>query len=248
MSNYKFIVNPEYKSYTKFVERLPQIFETEGTTIYEGRNLVKVYEEKGEKFVVKRYKRPMIHQRIDYTFLRKSKARRAYDYALRLKELSIDTPEAVACVEEHKFGLFRTGYFVSTICTDPELKILRETPDEKLIDAFAHFIVKMHEQGVLHGDLNLSNILYREDTNEPHGYHFTVIDTNRSRFVEQASKQQCLRNMVRISHIRDLNKLIIGRYAEIRGWDKDECITSVERMLDAFEKKRRIKRKIKLKK
>jgi hypothetical protein len=54
--------------------------------------------------------------------------------------------------------------------------------------------------------------------------------------------------MVRISHIRDLNKLIIGRYAEIRGWDKDECITSVERMLDAFEKKRRIKRKIKLKK
>lgn len=248
MSNYKFIVNPKYKFYTKFVEKLPQIFETEGSIIYDGRNMVKVYEEKGEKLVVKRYKRPMLHQRIDYTFLRKSKARRAYEYALRLKELGIDTPEAIACVEEHKFGLFRTGYFVSTICTDPELKILRETPDEKLIDAFAAFVVRMHERGVLHGDLNLSNVLYRVDTNESNGYHFTVIDTNRSRFVDEPSQQQCLRNMVRISHIRELNKQIIGRYAEIRGWDKDECVATVEHMLNTFEKKRRIKRKIKLKK
>lgn len=248
MSNYKFIVNPEYKPYASFVESLPRRFDAEGETVYEGRNVVKIFVEKGQKLVVKRYKRPMLHQRIDYTFIRKSKARRAYDFGLRFIECGIDTPEPVACIEEHKFGLFRTGYFVSTYCGDPDLRILREEPKDDLIEAFAHLVVAMHEKGVLHGDLNLSNILYREDKAEFCGYHFTVIDTNRSRFVGEPTKHQCLRNMMRISHERLLNKQIIGRYAELRGWDKDECVASVERMLGAFEKRRSLKRKIRFKK
>lgn len=248
MSNYKFIVNPEYRLYAGFVESLPRRFDTDGETVYEGRNMVKIFVEKGQKLVVKRYKRPMLHQRIDYTFIRKSKARRAYDYGLRFLECGIDTPEPVACVEEHKFGLFRTGYFVSTYCGDPDLRILREEPKDDLIEAFAHLVMAMHEKGILHGDLNLSNILYREDWAELCGYHFTVIDTNRSRFVGVPTKHQCLHNMVRISHNRELNERIVGRYAELRGWDKAECIASVEKMLDAFEKRRLVKRKIKSKK
>ena len=248
MSNYKFIVNPMCGELAKFVEELPRRFDAEGQTVYEGRNTVKLFDAGGRTLVVKRYKRPFIHQRIDYTFIRKSKARRAYDYGLRILECGIDTPQPIACVEEHKFGLFRTGYFVSSYCGDPDLRVLRENPQPDLIEAFAHFVVEMHEKGVLHGDLNLSNILYREDKSAPHNYHFTIIDTNRSHFVSDPSQRQCLRNMMRISHERVLNEQIIGMYADIRGWDRQECVGAVERMLRAFEKRRSLKRKIRFKK
>lgn len=248
MSNYKVIVNSEYMKFSKFAESLPLCFEKEGTTIYEKRNSVKLFQVGDITLVVKRYKRPMLHQRMDYTFLRKSKARRAYDYALRLCDLGIDTPKPVACVEVFRHGLFDVGYFVSTYCGDPDLKILKETPDDGLIAAFAHFLVNMHSKGVLHGDLNLSNILYKPDDTEAQGYHFTVIDTNRSRFVGNPSQRQCLRNLVRVSHDRQLNERIISHYAQIRGWDQNECVKVVNRMLDLFERKRSIKRKIYIRK
>jgi tRNA pseudouridine(55) synthase len=81
MSNYKFVVNPAYGQFAGFVESLPHCFETEGEVVYTGRNVVKLFEIGGQKLVVKVYKRPLLYQRIDYTFIRKSKARRAYDYA-----------------------------------------------------------------------------------------------------------------------------------------------------------------------
>jgi tRNA A-37 threonylcarbamoyl transferase component Bud32 len=248
MSNYKFVVNPAYGQYSDFVGRLPRCFDTEGELVYEGRNIVKLFNVNGQTLVVKQYKRPLFHQRIDYTFIRKSKARRAYDYALRFLECGIDTPDAVACVEEYKYGLFRTGFFVSAYCGDPDLRVLREKPEDALIEAFAAFVVRMHEKGIMHGDLNLSNVLYREDANGIMGYHFTMIDINRSKFISVPSQRQCLRNMVRISHDRALNAKIMACYAGIRGWNKEECVAKVERMLDIFEKKRSVKRKIKFKK
>lgn len=248
MGNIKLTLNPAYDRVSAFVSNLHAIFEDEGTVIYDKRNKVKLFEIGGDTYVVKKYKRPMLHQRIDYTFIRQSKARRAYNYALRFRSLGIDTPDAVACVEVYKFGLFSVGYFVSTYCNDPDLRILREEPKDDLIEAFAHFVLSMHEKGIMHGDLNLSNILYRPDAESMKGYHFTVIDTNRSHFLKTPSKRQCLRNMVRISHVRPLNEQIVNYYAEMRGWNKEECYAAFVRMLDVFENRRRLKRKVKIKK
>ena len=38
----KIIVNPAYEHLRKFVESIPDIFESEGRVIYSGRNLIKV--------------------------------------------------------------------------------------------------------------------------------------------------------------------------------------------------------------
>ena len=211
--------------------------------IYHSRNQVNIFMLSGEKIVVKRFRRPLLHQRFDYTFIRPSKAKRAYTYAMKLQALDISTPDPIACIEEYVWGLFRYGYLVTSLCCDHDVRLLREEWEEHdaLFDAVARFIVKMHEKGFLHGDTNLSNFLYHKT---PEGYHITTIDINRSHFVEHPSREECLKSLVRLTHVRPALQKLVGRYAELRGWNPQESIKAVIGMLDHFERKRELRHKM----
>ncbi len=227
------------------MKSLPERFDQEGEVLRQARNTIRRFRVGDMVLVVKRYKVPLWFQRIDYTWFRPSKALRAYRYALRLKQLGINTPEAVACVEMTRWGLFRQGYFVSTECADPNLKCLLYDPaaPEKLFEAYVRFLVSMHEKGFLHGDLNLSNMLYHKQ--EDGTYLFTVIDTNRSHFAYCPTRSQCLNNLMRITRTRSFSHKVVARYAQLRGWDEEECVRFVDKAIDRFERKRDIKRKLK---
>ena len=246
----KYLINPKYEHLTHFIHNVPESFENDGLLIYDSRNKVRIYTVKGERIVVKQFRIPYFHQRFDYTFVRPSKAKRAYTYGLQLLERGISTPEPIACVEEFHFGLFRQGYLVTTCCVDPDLRVIRDEPDghDDLIEALAHFLVEMHEKGFLHGDTNLSNFLYREDKSSPTGYHITTIDINRSRFVEKPTQEDCLRNLVRLTHVRTALRKIVRRYAELRGWNAEEAVQTVVGKLDNFEQQQKMKKKMKKKK
>lgn len=238
-TNNRYFVNPKYRMYGSFVHSLPDVFDKSGRLVYNSRNQVRLFDAPdGQILVVKRFKVPMLHQRIDYTFIRPSKAMRAYTFALRLVELGISTPDPVACIETHMNGLFYYGYLVSTYCPDPDVSFLREDYEghDDLIDAIAHFIADMHEKGFVHGDVNLSNFLYRK---EGDGYRLTTIDINRSHFYRHPSARQCLDSLVRLTHVRPLLRRIVVRYAELRGWDSTACYGYVERKLSRFERLRR---------
>ncbi|MBR0045363.1 MAG: hypothetical protein IJP75_00515 [Bacteroidaceae bacterium] len=243
---YKYIINPKYESMAHFVEKLPAKYDEGGILIYNARNEVRVFKLNGEKIAAKRFRVSPFHQRIDYTFRRPSKAKRAYEYGLKLLELGISTPEPIACIEEYKYGLFRRGYVVFTYCGDPDARLLRDEWDshDDLINAIAHFLVDMHEKGFLHGDVNLSNFLYREDPTSPTGYHITTIDINRSHFVTNPSREECLKTLMRITHVRPVMKKIVKRYAQIRGWDEDESYQYVKKELIAFEERKKLKKKM----
>jgi len=58
LSDKKIVINPDYVCYTDFINRLPDIFHTEGETIYKSRNEIKVFEVNGVKINVKQYKTP----------------------------------------------------------------------------------------------------------------------------------------------------------------------------------------------
>ena len=244
---YKSIVNPKYESLTQFVNEVPHKFDREGVLIYDSRNQVRVFKlESGENIVVKRFHPPLFHQRFDYTFRRPSKAKRAYTYALKLQELGISTPDPIACIEGYHGGLYKQGYIVTTYCGDPDARILREEWErhDDLFDALAHFLVDMHEKGFLHGDTNLSNFLYREDKESSTGYHLTTIDINRSKFVENPSREECVKNLMRLTHVRPALKKLIGKYAELRGWDAEWATTLAIQKLEAFERRRELKHKM----
>jgi tRNA A-37 threonylcarbamoyl transferase component Bud32 len=249
MSNLKIIVHHDYKHLTPAIERIPDTFATEGKTLYSGRNLVKQFLLGQEEVVVKRYKRPNFIQKIAYTFLKKGKAERAYLFAGKLRERGIETPHEIAYIEEKHHGMLRDSYFVSTVTHNAELFDLllkSDTYDANVIPSLASFLVLVHEKGVMHGDLNLSNILYRKD--ETGRYVFCLIDTNRSKFIDAPSKEICLENLKRLTHRRDILRKILIAYAECRGWNAEECVRIVEKKLEAFERRRALKHCFKKKK
>lgn len=245
----KIVIQPQYQAASPFISQIPHIFETDGEMVYEGRNIVKRFRINDQEWIIKRYKNPNLFQQIAYSFFKKSKAERAYLYANKLRKVGIETPEGIAYIEEKENGLLHSSYFVSTACNDPSaFPALVQTADydQNLANNLAAFFVKLHTKGILHGDPNLSNILYHEDGMG--NFHFSVIDTNRSLFKPSLSRNECLDNLKRVTHRRDLLEYIVKEYATLRNWDICKSVDTVMEALDKFEKRRRIKRIIARKK
>lgn len=240
----KIVIHPEYQFASKFISSLPMNFDTEGETIYKGRNVVKRFHTSYGDWIVKQYKKPNFIQQLAYTFWRKSKAERAFLYAGKLLSSGIDTPQGIGYIETQKNGLLCTCYFISTVCQYPPLyQPLVVTPqfNKELASSLAAFFVEMHSKGFLHGDPNLENLLYHTDAQSGR-FLFSVIDTNRSIFKSPLTMQECLENLKRTTHRRDLLEFITHEYATLRQWDTSQSIQYVMNALDKFEKKRRIKR------
>ena len=87
----KEVINPAYGRFEDFVRRVPRIFSEEGKTIYKARNEIKVFEVDGVELNVKRYRVPLLINRVIYRFFRQPKAVRAYEYALRLVAKGFET-------------------------------------------------------------------------------------------------------------------------------------------------------------
>ena len=79
------IIHPKYSFLHSFIEHLPEVFLTEGEYIHDGRNKIKVFEINGLRINVKRYRIPLLINRFIYLYFRKTKAERAYEYALILQ-------------------------------------------------------------------------------------------------------------------------------------------------------------------
>lgn len=234
------IVDPSFCSRAGYVSQLPAMLQRgEGEVVYDGRNRVVRFRYDGLSLMVKRFKRVNVIQQVVYSFFRKSKAHRAYLFAETFRQRGIDTPQRVAYMERKKMGLFAVGYFVSLEAEGTETHLLlREVQQfsHELADAVARQVVLMHSQGILHGDLNLSNFLCRKT---PSGYHFTMIDINRSHFTDgYPSDRQCLQNLVRLTHRRDLYEYLVRSYARQRGWDEYSTAQQALQLLDLFENKR----------
>lgn len=256
-------VNPKYKSLRSFISKVPDTFydKSTGERLYWQRNQVKRYEIEGISCVVKSFKRPNIIQKLAYTFWRPSKAKRAFLFAHKLRSMQIDTPEEIAYIETFKYGLIDRSYFISLSTEDNNVSTGLysgtttsqnvETIDAQeaknfnrpLAEALTSFLLEVQDKGVLHGDLNLTNILYRET--EPKNYHFSFIDINRTTFVKNPDKETRLKNLVRITEPRVLFSFILRHYAQLKQWDPIATQTRGLELLDNFIAKRARKARLK---
>ena len=236
----KMVIAPSYQQHAAFVSQIPRLMELgECEVVYDKRNRIARFNHEGQILMVKRFKRVNLVQQVVYSFFRPTKCERAYRFASVFLERGVATPQPVAYMEERRFGLFSVGYFVSLEAKGTETHLLlREVQDypRDLAEAVACQVLLLHSKGILHGDLNLSNFLCTEDAE---GYHFTMIDINRSKFCQGfPSDEQCLENLVRLTHRRDLYEDLIRRYATLRAWDADDTARRALGLLDRFENRK----------
>ena len=239
----KLKVDKEYDFLSDWLADLPRRFMTgEGKLLHQGRNTVREFEP-SVRLVVKRFKPVNIVQQIAYTFFCKTKAEKAFLFAGLLRERGLDTPREVAYLEESRWGLFKVGYFVSLACDDPPAfpaLVPVEDYDRRLASDLVALFYRMHQRGVLHGDLNFGNFLYRRCPEG--GYTFTIIDTNRSRFFDHCPDDEaCLCNLRTMTHRRDLFAFMVREYARLRGWDADDTEARALRYLKKLEVKHKRK-------
>lgn len=245
----KIIVAPEYQYLKKEIQDTPLLFDsTEGKSVYEGRNSIRNFVLQGTPVTIKRFKRVNFAQQIAYTFFRSTKAERAYRYAHLFRERGIDTPQEIAYVEEYTNGLFTTGYFISTTCPDPPAfpaLVPKQDFDRQLAADLIGCIFNMHDKGIVHGDLNLGNFLFRKRPEDGH-FAFTVIDTNRSKFYDSfPGKEICLKNLSTLTHRRDLFEFMLRTYARNRHWQEEETLREAARYLEKLEARHERKQKMK---
>lgn len=228
------IINPSYKNdnaLIAFINNLPDSFEDKGDLLWNGRNKIKTFElttkdteGNTEKMVVKRFKKPNLIQKLGYIF-RSHKARKAFENGMEMKHRDIDTPEPIAFVEKRK-GLFLTdAYYICQELKD-NTEIIKafekEEWDKNIAKALAHFFAKLHKRGILHHDLNNTNILF---TKKDKDYHFTLIDINRVTFynsIEDIPMRMRIENMTRFSGRYDLFLFIAKEYATACGISNPE--------------------------
>ena len=137
------------------------------------------------ELVVKSFKVPNPVNRLAYVHFRKSKAARSYDNALRLIQAGASTPTPVAFVEGLANGLLADSYYVTL--NHPHDFTLREVllnqvdDKEHILAQWVNFTYhKLYLNGIFHLDYSPGNTLIKRDHD---GYHFTVVDLNRMRFI-----------------------------------------------------------------
>jgi len=223
-----FVVSPNFKEEEEFFYSLPDIFDKQGETIHSGRNTIKIFDVGNEKWVVKSFQLPNVVNRFVYGIFRKSKARRSYEYALKLLSQGISTPHPIGYYEQKIFFLFDKSFYVSVMseCNHRFEELIRDAnfPDrEKILKAVARFTAELHEKGVLHSDYSAGNILFSHTNDD---INIELIDLNRLKFGKISKVAGC-RNFERLNLEPGALKIMAEEYAVARGFDKQECVELV---------------------
>ena len=250
------IVNRKYEHLRAYIERIPLMMEQEGTYIYGGRRnlIVKMTAPDGTVLNVKRFQQPRALNRLVYsTGIRQPKGQRAYDYPARLLSKGIETPEAVAYIEQRNaLGLLGLSWFVSIQC--PYTHLLYEmgdaTPEvyEPMAAALARFAAHMHDNEVLHLDFSPGNILW-EKQGQQGQICFSIVDINRMHF-GPVTMADGVKSFARLWGPKRFIQLLVEEYARLRGFDAEACVAVTmkerARFWRHYQKKREMEFKLEL--
>lgn len=204
-----------HRTWSKFLNRFRSVKQVgnfdrwyEGKVIFERRNTLR----QTEGAVVKQFAVPRFWKGLWYGLFGKSKARRSYEYALRMEGL---TPKPIAYREVRICGVLRESWYA---CAASECQHtfneLIGAPDytnrKEILEAIGRFTAMLHQRGILHQDYSGGNILFNED-----GSKVEVIDLNRIRFRKHLSREERLRNFERLNIDREALRTMAKAYAAV---------------------------------
>lgn len=243
-STYRIAWQCESNDTSDWLNTLPNRFDFEGEVIYNGRNVVKRMTLPNETVVVvKRFKRPLLFQRMIYSRLRMSKGLRACVNSKQLLQRNIETPAPIACIEERLYGIYQRAWYVYTYYKGTPLGQLDLT-DKALIDDLAEYAAKLHSSGVMDLDFNVGNILCNQSDEH---WSFSLIDTNRIRFMPigvTPKPKYCIKTLLTLPTSMDF-RYLMSRYLTVRGLYTDKNLAKAIAMKDRHDKRYFAKKRIK---
>ena len=93
---YKYKINHLYAHFESFILNIRNDFRENSHSIHKARNELKIITYQKKELVVKSFKVPNLPRRLFYTLFRDSKAKKSYDYSVKIGKF---TPEPIAYIE-----------------------------------------------------------------------------------------------------------------------------------------------------
>lgn len=247
-----FTIHPDFAAKQAAVRSLISTFESSGEPIGEAvRNSIKVFDLDGMQVNVKSFKVPNLLNKIIYGYIRKSKARRSYEYANKLTQMGFGTPKPIAFAENHSvFGLLDSYYVSEQLQHDLMFRLLTTDDDypdrEEILRQFARFSFRLHESGVEFIDNTSGNTLIRKNADGSYGFY--LVDLNRMNFHNNMPLVMRMSNLAKLTNNRNVLSVIADEYAKLLGKPATEINTMLVRyadnFLESFNRRRRLKRKL----
>lgn len=216
----------KYQSFKQEVTDLILDFSNIGTTLIEGsRNTIKTVKlSNGTLINIKSFKRPNLINQFAYRFIRKSKARRSFEYAQYLMERGLGTPHPIAFFEAPKLLAFDTSFYV---CEHLDYDFMYrdlvaydqhfENRDE-ILREFVRFTFRLHENQVEFLDHSPGNTLIVENENT---YDFYIVDLNRMN-IGPLTTDDRIKNFAKLTHREDVMKVMSSEYARLINADEKD--------------------------
>ncbi|GAA4954943.1 lipopolysaccharide kinase InaA family protein [Algibacter agarivorans] len=214
------------------------------------RNSLKLFDLEGLTINVKSFRVPNVINQIAYKFFRKSKAQRSFEYANRLVDLNIGTPQPIGYYEFTTPFLFKSSYYISEQIdcdlTYRELTTDFNYPDhEAILRAFTRFTFQLHEKKVHFLDHSPGNTLIEVNNDN---YKFYLVDLNRMEF-KPLDFETRIKNFSKLTIHKSMIEVMSDEYAKCSGEDYTRIFKlmwqETEDFQEKYHRKRRLKKKLK---
>ena len=249
----KYLIHNKFKDFQERIVFFIDHFLIEGKILVNGqRNIIKLFEFEEITLSIKSFKKPNLINKIVYRYFRKSKARRSFEFASKLMEMQIGTPQPVAFFENYDFVGLKESYYA---CQHLEnvfefREIVQNEAFENrdfIIRKFAQFTFEMHEKGIEFLDHSPGNTLIHK--NADGSYSFFLVDLNRMKFHETIDFKTRMKNLSKITHKKDMIEVMSNEYAKLSNGDETTIFETMWGLTADFQyrfhRKKRIKKKLK---
>ena len=245
--------HPNFLKYKNQIENCITHFTSSGKDFVIGkRNAIKLFEMGNDVISIKSFKKPNLINKIAYKYFRKSKARRSFEFASKLIEMQIGTPQPIAFFENFDFIGLKESYYVCEHLENVfEFREIIENEAfedrEFIIRKFTQFTFEMHEKGIEFLDHSPGNTLIRKNSDQ--SYSFFLVDLNRMQFHEILDFQTRMKNLSKITPKKDMIAVMSNEYAMLSGSNEATIFETMWRLTADFQyrfhRKKRIKKKLK---
>ncbi|MBC3759547.1 Kdo domain containing protein [Hyunsoonleella sp. SJ7] len=244
-------IHNNFAEHAAFFDDIIQNFDSKGEDFgNQDRNSLKLFNLEDRTINVKSFRVPNLINQIAYRFFRKSKAQRSFEYANRLMELGVGTPQPMGYYEFTTLFLFKNSYYISEQqpcdITYRELTLDVDYPNhEAVLRAFTRFTFELHKKNIHFLDHSPGNTLIEINKGN---YKFYLVDLNRMEF-KPLDFETRIKNFARLTIHKSMVEVMSDEYAKCSGESYEKVFSLMWKLTEEFQekyhRKRRLKKKLK---